>query len=432
MFLWKSLVTFVEPVRELISKKLQNRFARNLGWLGLSQAFIRFSRLAATLLLPRFLTPEDYGLAALVLTTYEFTMTFTRVGLNAKVIQASDEELEVISNSAFWLNWLLYGSLFVLQCLAAFPIAWFYGNDRLILPICVLSISFLIAPIGRIQSGLIQRENRLKTYAVAQSIRYATANVLTAIFAIAGMGMWAIVLPRVVAAPLEFIVYLRQHSWRPSRRFTTERWGEIFSFGLDILGVQILKTARENMDYLIIGRFLGIRELGFYYFAYNAGLGISLTIINSITTALYPYLCSARENLAQLRRAFFGSLKTIALVIVPFVTLQSVAAPFYVPIIFGEEWIPAIPILILICLSAIPRSFDLASFHLLAAVDKARIGLLWNVAFTVIFGLALLVGVQAGVIGVAIAVLSVYTCLIPIYLLWATRYVFVARKSLLT
>jgi O-antigen/teichoic acid export membrane protein len=411
-----------------LKKKIDSGFTRNLGWLGGGQAFIRVSRIAATIILPRFLTPHDYGLAALVITSYEFTQTFTRIGINAKVIQADEAEVEDIANSAYWLNWLLYVSLFFLQCIAAFPIAWFYKDDQLILPICILAITYLIAPIGRVQSSLIQRENRLKVTAFAQALRYATGNILTAVFAVLGMGMWAIVLPRLLAAPVEFIVYLVKHPWRPTQGFTTKYWGRIFSFGINILGIQLLKTLRENLDYLIIGRFLGVKELGVYFFAYNAGLGFSLTIIQSITMALYPHLCAARSNLSQLRQTYFKSLKTISFVIIPFVALQSSLAPFYVPIIFGEEWVVAIPILILICLSAIPRPFDSSAYQLLAALDKPHIGLYWNLIFTVLFALGLLVGVQWQSIGVAIAVLAVHILFVPMFVAWTIRYVFYSRR----
>lgn len=420
-----------ESVKQFVLKKIiSSDFTRNLGWLSVAQAAIRVSRLAATVILPRFLTPHDYGLAALVLTTYEFTQTFTKIGIFAKVIQSDDENLESIAIGAYWLNWLVYAGLFLIQCIAAFPIAWFYQDDQLILPICVLALTLLVSPVGRVQSALIQRENRFKTIAIAQASRYGTANILTAVFAFMGMGMWAIVLPRLLAAPIEFIIYLMNHSWRPTKGFTTEKWRVIFNFGLNILGVNLLKTLRENLDYLLVGRFLGVTQLGTYYFAYNAGLGISLTIIQSITTALYPHLCKLRSHFKEFKKGYFKSLKTIGVIITSFVLLQSGLAPFYVPILFGEKWIPAIPILILICLSAIPRSFDSAAFSLLAAVDETRLGLIGNVLFTIIFAASILIGVQWGIVGVAIAVLLAHAIFIPLYTAWATRYVFAKQQAL--
>nr|WP_199314145.1 lipopolysaccharide biosynthesis protein [Leptolyngbya sp. FACHB-671] len=421
----------LESVKQLVLKKVVNNdFTRNLGWLSIAQLAIRVSRLAATVILPRFLTPHDYGLAALVLTTYEFTQTFTKIGIFAKVIQSDDESLESTAIGAYWLNWIIYAALFLLQCIAAFPVAWFYNDDQLILPICVLALTLLVSPFGRVQSALIQRENRFKTIAIAQAARYGTANILTAVFAFMGMGMWAIVLPRLLAAPIEFVIYLMNHPWRPNKGFTTEKWGIIFNFGINILGINLLKTLRENLDYLLVGRFLGVTQLGTYFFAYNAGLGISLTIIQSIMTALYPHLCKLRSQFAAFKKGYFKSLKTIGLIITPFVLLQSGLAPFYVPILFGEQWTPAIPILVLICLSAIPRAFDSAAFSLLAAVDETRLGLIGNVMFTAIFAVSILVGVHWGVVGVAIAVLLAHAIFIPLYTAWATRYVFAKQRAL--
>ncbi len=426
------MVKVVEQVSAAIQKRMSDGFVRNLGWMGISQLIVRISRLAATVILPRFLSQYDYGLAALVLTTYEFTQVFTRIGISAKVIQAEDDRLDEISHSAYWLNWVVYTALFFLQCLAAFPIAWFYNDNQLIIPICALAVTYLIGPLGRVQASLVQRENRFKIVALNQTITLVAANILTALFAFWGLGMWAIVLPRILVAPIEFIVYCAYHPWRCRKGFTTKYWGEIFKFGSSILGINLLKTLRDNMDYLIVGRFLGLKELGVYYFAFNAGLGISLSIIQSIIVALYPHLCAVRSDFAKLKESYYKSLRTIGKIMVPFVLIQSVFAPFYVPVLFGKEWVVAVPVLILICLSAIPRPFDAAAFQLLASVDKPQIGLLWNVAFTLLFTLALMIGVYWQAIGVAAAVLIIHVLFVPVFLIWTNRYVFGPRSPFAT
>lgn len=411
-----------------IKKKFNNEFIRNLSWLGGSEAINRILRLAATVVLARSLNDYDYGLAALVLTTYEFTQVFTKIGIGGKVIQADEESLESICNGAYWLNWVICFSLFIIQCIIAFPVAWFYQENALIMPICMLGLVYLITPFGRIQSTLIQRENRLKVTALGSVAQMAVANILTAVFAILHWGMWAIILPRLLVAPIDIYISLTNHPWRIKKGFTTERWGEIFKFGMNILGISMLATLRNNLDYLIIARFLGVKELGLYFFAFNAGLGISSNIILSITTALYPYLCAVRSNWQEFKNRYFGSLKKIAFIIIPFVILQSGLAPFYVPIIFGKKWVEAVPILVLICLSAIPRPFFLASTNLLAATGKPHLSFRGNVIFTSIFAIALLIGVQWGAIGVAISVLLVHVIFMPGFTVWATQYVF-GKKS---
>ena len=180
---------------------------------------------------------------------------------------------------------------------------------------------------------------------------------------------------------------------------------------------------------MIVGKFLSIEALGIYYFAFNAGLGISLGIITSIKSALLPHLCNVRSNFQQFRSRYLNSLKTIAMVIIPIVLLQSSLAPVYVPIVFGQQWLPAIPVLILICLSAIPRPFADAASQLLLAVDKPEIDLIWNILFSGLFAVALLIGVQWQSVGVASAVLLIHWIFLPLFVLWSMRQVFLSMNN---
>ncbi|MEB3220156.1 MAG: oligosaccharide flippase family protein [Nostocales cyanobacterium 94392] len=438
----------LNPITRYIKKKVSSQFIRNLGWLGMAEIFYRVLRLGLVVIIARYLTRYDYGLGAIILAVREFAITFADVGIGAKIIQADEKELPQLCISAFWLNWLIFASLFMVQALAAFPIAWFYQSKDIIFPIIITGIAYLIWPIHGIQKTLIQRENRFKVIAFTNAIQYCISGILTAIFAVMGMGVWAFALPVVIVAPLEIIIYYKYHSWRPDEGFTTVYWDEILNFGKHILGVGLLKTLRNNLDYLIVGRFVGIEELGIYFFGFNAGLGISLSIINAISSVMLPHLCSVRTEWLEFQHRYLHSLKTIALIIVPFVLFQASLAPIYVPIVFGQQWIPAIPILILICLSAIPRPFADAASQLLVAVGKPHLDLRWNVIFTSLFAFFLFIGVNTQiiantffgfdavdsltlilgenwkVIGIALSVLLVHGIFLPFFTLWTTRYVF--------
>jgi teichuronic acid exporter len=405
-------------------EKFNNPFVRNIGWMGASGAVIRVFRLITTIGLARFLTPYDFGLVAIVLTTHEFIQVFSRNGIGAKLIQADEEDVEKLAQSSYWLGWVVFITLFFVQCLVAFPIAWIYKDNQIILPICLMALNFFLIPIASVQAALIMRENRIKVFALSNTIQITTDNLLSLALAFGGWGMWAIVLPKILVGPIWVYIMLRNHAWRPKGTFTTAYWKDLFDFGRNVLGVELLKTLRSNLDYLIVGRFLGLQELGIYYFAFNAGLGISLGVINAIGTSLFPHLCAVRSDLPQLWEQYRNSLKTIALAIIPLVLLQSSLAPFYVPIVFGQKWVAAIPVMILICLSAIPRPFADATSQLLLAVDKSQIDLKWNLLFTGVFALSLLIGVQGQSIGVAIAVLATHAVLLPLFVLWGTRYVF--------
>ncbi len=417
-------MNFINQLLSKVKQRLQNRFIRNMGWFGGSEVVIRVSRLVTTVVLARFLDSYDYGLAAIIVTVTEFTHALTRVGVNVPIVQADAEDLDEVCHSAYWFNWVLCISLFIVQCLLSFPIAWFYKDTQLILPICVTGIAFLILPISAVQQALIQRENRLKVTAITNSIQISCGNLTSALLAALGMGMWALVLPFLTTTPIWVYMHYTNHDWRPTKKISTKYWKEIWDCSKNIWSIELLNSARNYLDYMIVGRFLGVAELGLYFFAFNAGLGISLSIVKGVNSALLPHLCEARSNWTMFKENYFSSIKTIALIIIPFVALQASLAPIYVPIVFGQKWIPAVPILILICLSAIPRPFAEAALQLLIAFGRADLGLRWNVFFTTVFIGCLLVGVHWQVFGVAMAVLLIHVVAIPIFVVLATRFVF--------
>jgi PST family polysaccharide transporter len=418
------------PINKL-KQLLSDRFIRNIGWLGVAELVNRIFRLATTVTLARTFSPYDYGMVSVIYTIIEFASVFAlRAGIGAKIIQAEEQELKVVCDTAYWINWILYGSLFIIQLVAAYPIARFYGNNKLIWPICVLASVYLMHPFFLIQSILIERENRLKVTALCTATQAILSNIIIVILAVLGMGVWAVVWSMVLTYPVWIVINYINHPWRPPTSFTLERWQEITSYGSKLLGVDLLGRLRMNLDYLLVGGFIGIEALGLYFFAFNAGLGISQSILNSITVALFPHLCAARGNAKQLKKQFLGSLKTIALILVPLVFLQSSLSPFYVPIIFGQKWVTAIPILILICLSAVPIALSRATSQLLQTVDKTHIDFYWNMIFTVIFAASLLLTVREGIFWVAVAVLITQAVAMPIFTVWVSRTIFAKNSNL--
>jgi len=175
---------------------------------------------------------------------------------------------------------------------------------------------------------------------------------------------------------------------------------------------------------MIIGRLLGMEALGIYYFARNAGLGFSLTLINAINSALYPNLCDVKNNASQLKQRFKHNLKRIALIAVPLISLQAGLAFIYVPIVFGEQWNDAIPILTLLCLSALPRPLAESASALTLATNNIKLDFQWNLLFTTIFIITVSVMANISLTAIAIGIFFIYVISHPIYLIVIWRSIF--------
>jgi teichuronic acid exporter len=421
-------MTLTQTLKRLSS----NQFARNVGWLGGAELVQRVFRLVTTVTLARVFTPEDYGMVSAIYTTFEFgNVLCLRGGIGAKVVQAEEAELATITNTSYWLNWLLCGTIALVQCALAYPIAQFYGSTELFLPICALALSYLILPVFLVQSSLVERENRLHVRAWGSAAQTFVSNFIMVVLAILGWGVWAVVWAIVCSYPMWIIIVYRNHDWRPRQSFSLAQWRDILRFGGQMLGVELLNRVRFNVDYLLVAHFLGLEALGLYFFAFNAGLGISLSVIGSLTLAWYPHFCQVRTDLTKLKQRYLGSFKTILSIVVPIVLLQTSLAPFYVPIIFGPQWTSAIPILILICLSAVPIAISRANSQLLQTLDKILIDLRWNIAFTVFFAACIFFAVPGGITQVAIVVLLSQAVCVPLFTVWVIRHVFKPVKAIL-
>jgi O-antigen/teichoic acid export membrane protein len=399
-----------------------NSFLQNASWMGAAELFNRVMRLGTTVIVSRALSLEDYGLSAIVLVVAEVaTVLSMRTGIGSKLVQAPKQDLEGLCQSAYGLNWGIAIGIFLLQFSTALPIAHWFHEPRLVAPICVLACNTLVAPTYLIQSALVYRENQFQVLALCNVGQAFFGNLAAIVIAQMGYGLWAFVIPSIIGTPIWWFVIRRSQSWRFQGKMTFARWPEILTFAKNLTGIELLGKLRANVDYLLIGQVLGMEALGIYYFAFNAGLGISTSLIQSLMHPLYSHLCECQGNRNAIRQLYFSSLQSIGMIMVPFVLLQTCLAPWYVPIVFGQKWISAIPVVMLICLSALPRAFADSASTLLQSIDRGKVDMYWNLIFTLIFSLALCISVKSGITSVAITVLAVHVISTPFFLRWVHR-----------
>ena len=399
-------------------------FLSNLSYMAVSQMAIRVSRLATVVVLTRLLSPSDYGAAAMVLTVNELLAVFTRNGVSSKVVQVDDARLQSTALACYWLTWVVCVALLVGQVALAHPAAAFLGHPELALPIAAMAVVYLVNPFCNVQSAMMQREGRLGRMAAASTIQVVADNVLSAVFALCGMGFWSIVLPKILVAPIWLHINRSGHPWRPSGMPTFRGAREILRYSRGFLGVEIMNVLQGNMDTFLVGVFLGVQALGIYSFAFNAGLGITMGLVNSMAIAVFPHLCEARDDPVRLRQRYVGSLKTVGAAVVPLVLVQTLLAPFYVPVVFGSKWNAAIPVLMLISLSALPRPFANGTSQLLRATGRADTDFAWQAAMTAVLFVAVICGLPFGIAGVATAVLATQIAVSGAFSFSASRSVF--------
>lgn len=398
-----------------------DRLLRSFGLLGLGEGFNRITRIVTTIVLARYLGAVEFGIAATAITCFELVRVFADNGLSQMVVRASDKDLKATCNTAYRLTLLVCIFMAVLQLVAGAILAWVTGRPELFAMIACLVGVYALLPSCMVQYWLLQRAYRMGTVAGITTAQVCVDNLLTAGLAIGGLGAWAIVLPKLLTAPIFLFGARRAVTWRYDPAAGGMPIGETLRFCLPILASQMLVAVRGNADKILVGSILGLEALGIYYFAFNAGYGLSSVLTNALAAVSFPHLASPKLAMSRLLERFDEAMFRLALPICAIIALQALAVPLYVPVLFGEKWDAAIVIVSVLCLSATTRScFDLSAQLLRAGGLQAQefvVSLGFTVVLLALFAAALPFGLLAGV-----SVLCVATILMQaLFAVWARR-----------
>lgn len=325
-------------------------FARNLAAYGASEVAAKASRIFVVMAVARSLGAEEIGIAAAAMAASDILKSLTENGIGQRLIAARESDLAGLARTALRLFWVWAIALFIIQLALGAALALASGDVMLLILVAVLAGEFLFMPAGLVQAALAMRAGKLKQTAAIAGGQVVGANLLTAVLVLVWPSPLALVLPKLLSAPIWLISMRRLHPWRADRsaRFAPIR--PFIGFGAPVLGVEVVKALRLHADKLLVGALLGPEALGLYFMAFNAGLGLANSFSFAFASVLFPHLATAEDRAGALKQAFLMGAGVIA----PVVVLQALAAPYYVPILFGDGWDGVSDIVSILCLAAIP------------------------------------------------------------------------------
>nr|WP_025313088.1 oligosaccharide flippase family protein [Roseibacterium elongatum] len=325
-------------------------FCRNLLAYGVSEGAAKASRLLVVIAVARSMDVAALGVAAAAMAASDILKALTENGVGHRIIATSDADLPAACRTARRIFWVWCLGLVAVQVAIGAAVILISGQVMLGALIALLALEYLFMPAGLVQAALAMRAGKLRQTATIAGAQVVGANALTAALVLVWPSPLALVLPRVLSAPIWLIAMRRLHPWRVDRAVPPAPVSGFVRFGAGVLGVEIVRAVRMQADKLIVGWILGAEALGLYFMAFNAGLGLANSFALAFSTVLFPHLCQARDRPTALRQSLVLALGLIA----PVVVLQSLMAPIYVPILFGPGWEDASGIVSVLCLAAIP------------------------------------------------------------------------------
>lgn len=391
-------------------------FASAMAAMMLSEGANRITRLATAIVMARYLTPWEFGIVSIAMTTAELLRVLTASGLGAAVMKASDERLATVCTATRRLTFWLYGAVFALQVAIAWPLAHAYGEPELAWLVLCLALPLVIYPFASVNVFRVQRARRSKVTAAMLTMQLSLDNLLVAGLVVSGFGVWAVVWPKLICAIAWVLVYRRLERWQPDATPDRNLMRECWQYSRKVLGSECLQALRTHADKLIIAKLIGIEAAGLYYFAFNAGVGITTGLVNAFALVLLPEICAGR-NASEVQDNWWRSTGMIYAVIAPLILAQVLLAPWYVPLVFGARWTEAVPLVMLLCTGALALPLWRSVQQLLRARGQAGLEFNANLLLAVSSVACVLASAPFGLTAVALSLL-VLNLVLPGLLAW--------------
>src|SRR5207244_7930136 len=112
----------------------------------LFQAAVLMIILGSVMVLARLLTPQDFGLLAMVFAVMGFFRVFTAAGLSTATVQKEGITHAQVSN-LFWTNVAVGGMITLVLAFSAPAVAWFYREPRVVAVTLALSVTFILTSL---------------------------------------------------------------------------------------------------------------------------------------------------------------------------------------------------------------------------------------------------------------------------------------------
>jgi O-antigen/teichoic acid export membrane protein len=356
-----------------MSSQLNEKLFTGAAWMLLTRGLIKSLGLVSSIVLARLLAPSDFGLIAIAMSFYAFILLFGSVGFNSALVQksdASDHDFDVV-----WTIGVVFGAIAAcVFVLSANSIAQYFNDERLTPVVYSIAILFLLNGFVNTAVVKFQKELNFKRELKFQLIPKLISFFSTLFLAYILKNYWALVWGMLIHQLMITVTsYLMTH-YKPSFRVTGA--GQLFKFSKWIMLNQFFYYINNRSMDLIVGKLISTRATGIYSISLEIASIPVTEVVAPINKAAYPAYAKAQKDLLKLQELFLQTIGLIAFFSVPAVMGLSLIADIFVPVVLGDKWKDAIPIIQYVGISSLFLGLSSNAGYLLIAIGKPHLSTL--------------------------------------------------------
>lgn len=390
---------------------LKHKVAKGILWSSVEKFSTQGVTFVLGILIARQLSPDDYGVIAMLAIFFSVCGTLVDSGFSTALIRKTDRT-ESDNSTVFYFNIAVGLVVSLLLFVSAPLIAHFYDTPLLVPVTQVLSVTVFISSFGTVQQALLTSRIDFKTQSKISLTTTLLSGILGVWGAYEGFGVWALVWQMLSSSILRSVLLWIFVRWRPTMPFSVASFRGLFAFGLRLLASSLLDAAYNNSYTLVIGKFFSAPVLGNYSRANQFVHFPSSNISAIIQRVTFPALSAIQNEDARLASSYRRLLRFSAFIVFPLmIGLAAVAKPMIV-VFLSEKWLGAAVILQIICFSMMWFPIHAINLNLLQIKGRSDLFLRLEVIKKMIGVTVLCITIPLGIIAMCYG--QVFTSLVSL------------------
>ncbi|HJZ86471.1 MAG TPA: oligosaccharide flippase family protein [Polyangia bacterium] len=352
---------------------LARKAFRGAAWSIATSLTARVLGLVGTLVLVRYLRPDEYGevsaASVLVLTASQFST----LGVGQYVIANPKAPRPVVFHATLIHITLGLVALAAVVALRG-PLGPVFDAPTMGRYVPGLALAVLMDRVSFMPERLLVRDMRFQVVAIARSLGEVAYTVASVGLAMAGWGGMSIVIGNLARSLVRALIEVGAVEWREWAAPSPIRAGtlrELAVFGIIIAVAAVAGFASRRWDNLLVSRFFGPAVLGAYNLAYNLADVPATQVGEQVTDVLLSSF--AQMEMQQRRRALLRSIALLGLIMFPLAAGLGAVAPTLVHTFFDRKWAQVAPMLAFLSVLSVPRPIGAALGAYLLTVNRPRL-----------------------------------------------------------
>lgn len=346
-------------------------------------------------ILARLLTPDDYGIVAIISVFITFFSIIADMGIGPAIIQnkklSKEENIDIFT-------FTIYVAIFIsiLFCIVSIPISMIYSNKIYIQLGCITSIGIFFNVLNIVPSSLLYKEKRFKDIGIRTVSVTCIAGAITIVLAFLGAKYYAIIANSIVMAFIIFIWNYSSVDLSIKFKFNKESIRKIREFSLFQFGFNIINYFSRNLDTLLIGSYMNSSELGYYDKAYKLMLYPVQNLTFVISPVLHPILSDYQNDKERVYKEYLKVVKLLSLLGVFFCVFSFFGAREIIIIMFGGQWERSIGLFQILSISIWPQIVTSSAGSIFQSVGETKKLFQCGIITSIINCTLIIIGVLSG------------------------------------